>query len=73
MKITKYIVTTYKYGHGGTPKKEFHDYEKALNYFNSQKGDWDSVELKKVEEKQLHYFACEEEQKVSRKMGEINE
>jgi hypothetical protein len=67
MKVTKYVVITYKFGNGDTPSREFIDYDEALEYFESQKDEiWHSVEMRKVETELVQYFACVEECETSR-------
>lgn len=59
---TEYIVTTFKYGHGGTPSKSFNNITHAMDYFDTQKDEkWNSVELVKVVTQPLTRFICSEE------------
>lgn len=46
MLTEKYVVTTFKFGHGGTPTHSFCTYDKAFAHYESEIDEkWNSVEM----------------------------
>jgi hypothetical protein len=68
----EFIVTTFKYGHGGTPSKKFGNYTEALEYYESQMDEkWHSVEMNKIVTQPLLRFICSEEVEVMKKIKSV--